>query len=453
MLTRRPPTGRQHSDNRCSDNHGPDNPCPDYHRPGRQRAGRLVACLALAVLLSPVSQAAIQAATGAEFDPLLEEHQSLWLQGGQPVTPPAPDSDASLAADLTIHAALDLPEIRPLLLRYSRQHPERVLHYVNRSALGLEAQYLQAPLTPQADLMISSAMGLQYRLANQGHALALEAPNLTAWPANSRWRNELYAMSFEPIVMVARRDALKRLADLDGLRNPLDVLRSHRDFWHLLETRREQVRGRIISYDPRSSGSGFTYAVSDARQSPRYWTLVRAMGQADARLASTTGAMLEALASGEVDIAYNLVGPYAVTFARAHPELVVIVPEDYVLIQRRLAFIPQQAPHPEAGEAFLDWWLSLEGQQAVASDSQLGALHPEVRGKGSAQHMREQLGDALRPIEIGPGLLATLDRLKQASFLSRWVLEFEAPAPVAGEANLGQGQGQTPSATPPELNQ
>ena len=125
-----------------------------------------------------------------------------------------------------------------LLLRYSRQHPERVLHYVNRSALGLEAQYLQAPLTPQADLMISSAMGLQYRLANQGHALALEAPNLTAWPANSRWRNELYAMSFEPIVMVARRDALKRLADLDGLRNPLDVLRSHRDFWHLLEMRR-----------------------------------------------------------------------------------------------------------------------------------------------------------------------------------------------------------------------
>ncbi|AVV34742.1 ABC transporter substrate-binding protein [Halomonas sp. SF2003] len=447
MLARRPRTGQQRPDH-----HGHDN-----HRPGRQRSGRLTACLVLAVLLSPVSQAATQAATQAAFDPLLEEHQSLWLQSGQPVTAPAPDSDASLAADLTIHAALDLPEIRPLLLRYSRQHPERVLHYVNRSALGLEAQYLQAPLTPQADLMISSAMGLQYRLANQGHALALEAPNLAAWPANSRWRNELYAMSFEPIVMVARRDALKRLADLDGLRNPRDVLRSHRDFWHLLETRREQLRGRIISYDPRRSGSGFTYAVSDARQSPRYWTLVRAMGQADARLVSTTGAMLEALASGEVDIAYNLVGPYAVTFARAHPELVVIVPEDYVLIQRRLAFVPQQAPHPEAGEAFLDWWLSLQGQQAVASDSQLGALHPEVRGEGSAQHMREQLGDALRPIEIGPGLLATLDRLKQASFLSRWVLEFEAPAPFAGEASQGQGQGQgqgqTPSATQPELNQ
>ena len=54
------------------------------------------------MLLSPVSQAATRAATQAAFDPLLEEHQSLWLQGGQPVTPPAPDSDASLAADLTI---------------------------------------------------------------------------------------------------------------------------------------------------------------------------------------------------------------------------------------------------------------------------------------------------------------------------------------------------------------
>lgn len=393
----------------------------------RQRAGRLAAWLALAILVSPLSQAAPE----ATFDPLLEEHQSLWLQGGQPLTATMPDSDTLPAADLTIHAALDLPEIRPLLLHYSRQHPEQVLHYVNRSALGLEARYLEAPLTPMADLMISSAMGLQYRLANQGHALALDAPELAAWPANSRWRNELYAVSFEPIVMVARRDALERLAALDGLRNPLDVLRSHRDFWHLLETHREPLRGRIISYDPRRSGSGFTYAVSDARQSPRYWTLVRAMGQADARLASTTGAMLEALASGEVDIAYNLVGPYAVTFARAHPELVVIVPEDYVLIQRRLAFVPREAPHPEAGEAFLAWWLSLEGQRRVASDSQLGALHPEVSGEGSARHMREQLGDALRPIEIGPGLLATLDRLKQASFLSRWTLELQAPEPQA----------------------
>ncbi|MDI6002935.1 ABC transporter substrate-binding protein [Cobetia marina] len=363
----------------------------------------------------------------ASFDPQLDEHQALWLKAGEPVAAQAVQSGEE--ADLVIHAALDLPEIRPLLQRYSREHPGMLLHYVNRSALALEARYLAAPLTPRADLMISSAMGLQYRLANGGHARPLQAANLTGWPESSRWRNELFAMSFEPIVMVARRDALKRLADSEGLRDPRDALRSHRDLWHLLETRRELLRGRVITYDPRRSGSGFTYAVSDARQSPRYWTLVRAMGQADARLVTTTGAMLEALANGEVDIAYNLVGPYAISFARAHPELLVIVPEDYVLIQRRLAFVPRQAPHGDAGEAFLDWWLSLEGQQAVASDSDLGALHPEVSGDGSARDLRERLGNALRPIEIGPGLLATLDRLKQASFLSRWALEFRAPAP------------------------
>lgn len=376
-----------------------------------------------------------------------DEHQTLWLRNGQPLNERktrvnVTDGDAASgmtsdaitatanSAELEIHAALDLPEIRSLLIRYSRKHPDLLIHYVNRSALLLEAQYLEAPLKTRADLMISSAMGLQYRLANQGHARALDAPHLAKWPDNSRWRNELYAVSFEPIVMVARRDAMKRLADLEGLRNPRDVLRSHRDLWHLLETRRDMLRGRIITYDPRTSGSGFTYAVSDARQSPRYWTLVRAMGQADARLVDTTGAMLKALAENKVDIAYNLVGPYAVTFARTHPELEVIVPEDYVLIQRRLAFVPRQAPHPEAGEAFLDWWLSPEGQQSVASESELGALHPEARGEGSAHDLRERLGDALRPIEIGPGLLATLDRLKQASFLSRWTLELQAPPPV-----------------------
>ena len=375
----------------------------------------------------------------ASFDPQLDEHQALWLKAGEPVAAQAVQSGEE--ADLVIHAALDLPEIRPLLQRYSREHPGMLLHYVNRSALALEARYLAAPLTPRADLMISSAMGLQYRLANGGHARPLQAANLTGWPESSRWRNELFAMSFEPIVMVARRDALKRLADSEGLRDPRDALRSHRDLWHLLETRRELLRGRVITYDPRRSGSGFTYAVSDARQSPRYWTLVRAMGQADARLVTTTGAMLEALANGEVDIAYNLVGPYAISFARAHPELLVIVPEDYVLIQRRLAFVPRQAPHGDAGEAFLDWWLSLEGQQAVANDSDLGALHPEVSGDGSARDLRERLGNALRPIEIGPGLLATLDRLKQASFLSRWALEFRAPAP-------GPRSGSEPASEP-----
>ncbi|TVU69300.1 ABC transporter substrate-binding protein [Cobetia crustatorum] len=406
------------------------------------RSSLLLPVLLLSSLL--LTQVASAADTYPGFDPQSDEHQTLWLRNGQPLKRldttadsmrdgTATDANMSHRADLEIHAALDLPEIRPLLVRYSRKHPDLLMHYVNRSALSLEATYLKAPLKTRADLMISSAMGLQYRLANQGHARALDTPNLLAWPDNSRWRNELYAMSFEPIVMVARRDAMQRLADLDGLRNPRDVLRSHRDLWHLLETRRDVLRGRIITYDPRASGSGFTYAVSDARQSPRYWTLVRAMGQADARLVNTTGAMLEALAEGKVDIAYNLVGPYAVTFARTHPELEVIVPEDYVLIQRRLAFVPRQAPHPEAGEAFLDWWLSSEGQQRVANESELGALHPEVRGEGSAHDLRERLGDALRPIDIGPGLLATLDRLKQASFLSRWTLEFQAPPPVIQE--------------------
>lgn len=54
------------------------------------------------------------------------------------------------------------------------------------------------------------------------------------------------------------------------------------------------------------------------------------------------------LADGRFDIGYNVLGSYARESVAASPSLRMVIPDDYALVIRRLAFVPRQAPHPSA---------------------------------------------------------------------------------------------------------
>ncbi|MCP1366338.1 extracellular solute-binding protein, partial [Halomonas sp. BBD48] len=176
---------------------------------------------------------------------------------------------------------------------------------------------------------------------------------------------------------------------------------------------------------------GYTYAVEEARLSPRYWELVAALGGVEADLVGTTQEMLDGLAEGRYLIGYNLLGSYAQGFAEDHPELEVVIPSDYALVMQRLAFLPRSADNPEAARRFFDYLLSEQGQRVISERTPLGAVHPALEGPGSASALRNRLGEALRPIRLGPGLLATLDRLKREALLARWNREFRRPTTPA----------------------
>ncbi|QFU01385.1 hypothetical protein FIU83_07000 [Halomonas sp. THAF5a] len=324
--------------------------------------------------------------------------------------PAAPESDVTLP--LVIHGALDLPQVRPLLDAFHRDHPWFAIHYRNLSTLALHERFLGSP--GEADVLISSAMPWQYRLANDGHAQPLETPAARRWPAWARWRSELFAVTFEPIVMVVNEAVIARFGEV----------RSHADLLTLLERREETLRGRVVTYDPTLSGAGYTYAIEESRLSPRYWELVAALGASEAALAGTTGEMLEGLIEGRYLVGYNLLGSYARERLADHPHLRIVVPEDYTLVTQRLALIPRRAPHPAAAQRFVDFMLGERGQQVLARETPLGALHPALEGPGTAAALRRRLGEALRPIALGPGLLATLDDLKREALLSRWRREF-----------------------------
>ncbi|ATJ83069.1 ABC transporter substrate-binding protein [Halomonas beimenensis] len=321
-------------------------------------------------------------------------------------------SDGGEATALVVHGALDPIHVRPLLEAFHRRHPGIALTYRNLGTLTLHRRFLEHP--EEADVLLSSAMPWHYRLANDGHARPLDTATADAWPARARWRRELFAFTFEPVVMVVRRELVERYGRPE----------SHADLLALLERHADALRGRVVTYDPARSGAGYTYAIAESRLSPRYWDLVAALGEADAALADTTGEMLSGLSEGRYWVGYNLLGSYARAVVEADPALAMVIPDDYALVTRRLALMPRGAPHPETARRFLDFLIGEAGQRVIAERTALGALHPALTGPGTANALRESHGEALRPLSLGPGLLATLDDLKRQALLARWRREF-----------------------------
>ncbi len=220
--------------------------------------------------------------------------------------------------------------------------------------------------------------------------------------------------------MVVRTELIERFG----------TVRSHADLLALLDEHADELTGRVVTYDPVRSGAGYSYAIEESRLSPRYWDLIAALGNAEARLAGTTGEMLDGLIDGRY-----LLGSYARDVMDENPALELVVPEDYALVTQRLAFIPRQAPHPEAAERFLGYLISERGQSVLAESTSLGAIHPGLKGPGTASAMRRKLGDGLRPIALGPSLLATLDDLKRQALLNRWQREYAESAESAETAD------------------
>lgn len=337
--------------------------------------------------------------------------------------PPQPGAEASAISQLVIHGALDLPLIAPLLEDFHRRYPQIELTYRNFTTLDIYRTFMAnagevGTDETTADVVMSSAMPWQYRLANDGHAQPLHSEAARNWPDWARWRQELFGITFEPIVIVYRRELAERFGAVE----------SHADLLALLERESAALRGRVVTYDPTRSGVGYTYAIEEARLSPRYWELVAALGGVDADLVGTTREMLVGLAEGRYLIGYNLLGSYARGFVREHPDLVIAVPTDYALVMQRLAFIARSADHPRAARLFLDYLLSEAGQRVISEQTPLGAVHPALHGDGSASALRARLGEALRPIPLSPGLLATLDDLKREALLSLWTREFQQGA-------------------------
>jgi iron(III) transport system substrate-binding protein len=321
-------------------------------------------------------------------------------------------SSANREGKLVVYSATDMPAATPLIKAFNAMYPRIAVEYQNMSSAEVHKRFLSesAEGTPSADVLWSPAMDLQMKLVNDGHAQPYKSPEIPRLPAWAVWRNEAFGTTYEPAVFVYN----KRLLAAS------EVPQTHAALARLLRDEPRRFMGKVATYDIEKVGVGFLLATQDSMTSSGFWDLTQAMFTAGVRLHLTTGAMMERIASGDSLIGYNLLGSYTLVRAQTDPSIGYVLPQDYTLVMSRIAFIARQARNPNAARLWVDFLLSKRGQEIIAAESQLFSLRGDVEGEATAARLARVLGDSIKPIAVGPGLLTYQDQAKRLEFIRRW---------------------------------
>jgi iron(III) transport system substrate-binding protein len=321
-------------------------------------------------------------------------------------------SSANREGKLVVYSATDMPAAAPLLKEFRAMYPRIHVDYQNMSSIEVHKRFMSesAETGRSADVLWSPAMDLQMKLVNDGHAQAHKSPEAAKLPAWAVWRNEAFGTTFEPVVFGYNKRMLK----------PSEVPQTHADLAQMLKDQPRRFKGKIATYDIEKVGVGFLLATQDSMTSSGFWEVVQAMFAAGAQLHPTTGVMMERIASGESLIAYNLLGSYAMARAKTDPSIGYVLPRDYTLVMSRIVFISKRAGNPNAAKLWVDFLLSKRGQEIIANESQLFSLRADVEGEATAAGLARTLGNSIKPIAVGPGLLTYQDQAKRLEFIRRW---------------------------------
>lgn len=314
-----------------------------------------------------------------------------------------------------VFATTDRPQVQALLEGFESAHPAHRVDYHELGSNDLFQRVLaaRAPDHPdRPDVVWSSAMDLQIKLVNDGHAARHVSPHAGRLPSWAVWKHEAYGTSIEPVGMVVHRDLLAD-TELPG---------THGGLIRYLAQHAGRLHGRVATYDIVRSGLGYLLAAQDLTVHPQHWALIESLAHLRARLHAGTHEMLEQVSGGRALLAYNVLGSYAQTYLRDKPWLALRYFDDYTLAAARVAFVARHAPNAEGARLWLDHLLSAGGQRQLA---QPGGQHPVHSGARAEATALAPLPAALRPIRLGPGLLAHLDDSVRMALLRRWKAAFE----------------------------
>ncbi len=311
-----------------------------------------------------------------------------------------------------IYSSTDTNAATPLIKDFEALYPGVKVEYSDMNTTELYNRVISEKAAGGAsgDVFWSSSMDLQIKLVNDGYAMTYRSPEASKLPDWSVWRNEGYGTTYEPIVFIYNKRLLK----------PDEVPQSHADLVRVLAAHADRFKGKVTSYDIEKSGVGFLLITQDARINPAFWDLAKAVGNAGPRFQSATGTMMERVGSGENLLGFNLIGSYALLRAKKDPGLGIVMPKDYTLVMSRIMFISKSAQNPNAARLWLDYILSKRGQTVIANQAELGSIRADVEGELTASGLARTLGSALKPIQVGPGLLTYLDQAKRLEFIKQW---------------------------------
>jgi iron(III) transport system substrate-binding protein len=299
---------------------------------------------------------------------------------------------------LSVLSTTDTSILRPVIVGFQTGNPDVAVRYTVANSQEVFAAIHEEGLA--FDLVISSAMDLQMKLANDGFAARYRSDQTDRMPDWAHWQDRLFAFAQENVVLIASQSGL----------NDLPLPQTRRDLIEMLRDHPEVFRGRIGTYNPEASGAGYLFATQDSRQSDSFWRLAEVMGSLAPRLYTSSNDMITDLKQGRLVLAYNVLGSYAGPRLANDPNATVVELEDYTLTLLRTGLIPVNAATPSLGGAFLDFMLRPEGRRLVRDAAGLPPIDETALANGPH----------LRPMRLDPGLLVFLDRIKRRAFLEEW---------------------------------
>ncbi len=294
---------------------------------------------------------------------------------------------------LRVLSSTDTSFFVPIIDAFLEQNEELAVEYFVIGTRQIDEIFRSDP--ERFDVVISSAMDLQLKLINDGYSK--QVSNLTR-PDWAQWRNSLFAFTSEPATVVVSSSAF---ADED-------IPKTRQELIQALRARPDLFRGRVGTYDVRQSGLGYLFATQDARASETFWRLMEVIGSLDAKLYCCSGDMIDDLASGELLVAYNVLGSYVAAREDVADQLEIILPSDFPTTMMRTAFVNAQTQVPNAAEDFLRHLVELQS----------GPRDPDVFPLPPLAGATDPSGQTV--ISLEPALMTYLDPLKRRTFIKEW---------------------------------
>ncbi len=319
---------------------------------------------------------------------------------------------------VVVYSTTDTTAANFLIKDFQALYPGISVEYNDMNSTEVYNRFIseKAANAGSADVLWSSSMDLQIKLANEGGALVYASPEIASLPAWAVWKNEAFGTTYEPLAIVYN----KRLLSGD------EIPQSHADLLRVFTTKGEKLKGKVTTYDIEKSGVGFMLITQDSKYNPQFWEMVKALGVVGPRVQSSAGTMMERISSGENLLGFNIFNSYAALRAKKDPSIGIVLPKDYALVMSRVMFISKSAKNPSAAKLWLDYILSKRGQTIIANQSELGAIRADVEGEMTVAGYTKLLGAAAKPIPVSADLLTYLDQTKRLDFIKQWQAAMKA---------------------------
>jgi len=365
--------------------------------------------------MQPIRRTLLASAAALALAPALGLAQ---VPAGYPANYADTIAAAKKEGKVVVYSTTDTAAANFLIKDFQALYPGISVEYNDMNSTEVYNRFIseKAAGAGSADVLWSSSMDLQVKLASEGGALEYASPEIANLPAWAVWKNQAFGTTYEPIAIVYN----KRLLSGD------EIPQSHADLIRVFTTKADKIKGKVTTYDVEKSGVGFMLITQDSKYNPQFWDLIKALGVAGPRFQSSAGTMMERISSGENLLGFNIFNSYAALRAKKDPSIGIVLPKDYALVMSRVMFVSKTAKNPNAAKLWVDYILSKRGQAIIGNQSELGSIRADVEGEMTAAGYAKILGAAAKPIPVNADLLVYLDQTKRLDFIKQWQAAMKA---------------------------